>query len=142
MYLPTDKSSILHEIEKNTEAVPNNIMNSPDLRRVIMFDSMAVVNQIKKLDAMHTCKDFAGAFVLQFMHAAENLCQIRVIFSNYVDSSLNETTQKKSTGRVTVRYKVRKLGRPIPLFITISVNQTRLLMTVSNNMSMKKSILF
>ena len=37
MHLSTDKSSILHEIEKNTEAVPDKIVDSPDLMRVIML---------------------------------------------------------------------------------------------------------
>ena len=38
--------------------------------------------------------------------------------------------------------RVRMLGRPMSLFITIAANQTHLLMTVSTNVSMKKPILF
>ena len=106
LHLSIDKSSILHEIEKNTEAVPDKIVESPDLRRVIMFDGMAIVNQIKKSDAMGTCKDFANAFVSQITHAAESFSQIRVVFDNYVNSSLKETMSKKRIGGVTVRYKV------------------------------------
>ena len=44
MHLSTDKSSILYETEKNTGAVSDKIVDIPDLRRIIMFDGMAVVN--------------------------------------------------------------------------------------------------
>ena len=67
---------------------------------------MAVVNRIKKLDAMRACKDFADAFIWQIMNAAESFSPICLVFDNSVDSSLKETMRKKRTGEVTVRYKV------------------------------------
>ena len=72
---------------------------------------MAVVNRIKKLDAMRTCKDFPDAFVWQIMHATESFSPICVVFDNYVDSWLKETMRKKRTGEVTVRYKVNDKTR-------------------------------
>ena len=71
-----------------------------------MFDGMADVNQIKKSDAIRTCKEFAKVFVTRVLHAAESYNEVRLIFDRYIASSLKGQTRDKRTGSVVTRFKI------------------------------------
>ena len=62
IHLASDKSSVLHEIEKVVEEGDiDETEGDVDLRKVIIFDGLAFVNKIKKSLSMKTCqKDYEG----------------------------------------------------------------------------------
>ena len=105
MHLCTDKASIMHAVEKISKVdFTPKVVSEP--QGVIMFDGMAVVNQIKKSDAIRTCKDFAKVFVARVLHAAESYSEVQLIFDRYIASSLKGQTRDKRTGSVVTRFKI------------------------------------
>ena len=113
MNLASDKSSLIHEIEKITkgdsscdEDSVHDAEQDYALDRVIMFDGMGVVNKLKKSDAIRTCKDLADVFVQRILGESNNYQVVAMIFDRYMVSSLKSKTRNKRTKDVSVRYKI------------------------------------
>ena len=106
MLLATDKSSVMHEIEKMLE--PEDAIIEPVLQgdRVVMFDGMGLVNKMKKTAAIKTCKDFADAFVQRILLESRTFQQINLIFDRYMTTSLKAKTRDKRTKGISTRYKI------------------------------------
>ena len=73
-----------NEIERNMVTD-----NDPSQGKVIIFDSMAVVNKIniKKIKT-ETSADFAEAFVYRILDDSFRYNEVRVIFDCYIEGSL------------------------------------------------------
>ena len=113
LLLGNDKSVLIHEIERISASVdtPTTADSSETVTeltpRVIVFDGMAVVNQIKKTPLIKSCVDFAKCFADRILFAARNFEEVRVVFDQYITDSLKNATQKKRTGGVQKQYNVR-----------------------------------
>ena len=100
MSFASDKSSLMHEIEKITkgdsscdEDSVGDAEQDRALHRVIMFDGMGVVNKLKKSDAIRTCKDLADVFVQRILGESNNYQVVAMIFDRYMVSSLKSKTR-------------------------------------------------
>ena len=71
-----------------------------------MFDGMAVVNQIKKSDAIRTCKDFAKVFVARVLHAAESYSEVRLTL---IGTLLHLSRGRQETSELVVLSHASKL---------------------------------
>ena len=71
-----------------------------------MFEGMAVVNKMKKTDAMRTCNDFAIAFIDYLAYESRYFKQVRLIFDRYVTTSLKGKTREKRTKGTRIHIKV------------------------------------
>jgi len=64
---------------------------------------MALVNSLSKTDQMKTCNDFAQAFIERVSTISANYDQVRLVFDQYVNSSLKDTMRqnKRTKGKST-----------------------------------------
>ena len=107
MHLSTDKSSVLHEIEKLLTPQDLQLFQTfNEISGVIMFDGMAVVNKMIKTDAMRTCNDFAIVFIGYLAYESRYFKQVRLIFDRYVTTSLKGKTREKRTKGTRSHIKV------------------------------------
>ena len=75
--------------------------------KVIVFDRMAVVNEIdiKKMK-LKSCSKFASAFVQKLEKEAQGFDQVRVIFDQYTEESFKSGARTGRNGGEIVRYKI------------------------------------
>ena len=88
MLLDTDKSTVMHEIEKAIESdrgsnVDLDILETNSVPKIVIFDGMALVNRIIKDVQITTCKDLAEAFTRLVHHESEGYDEVRFIFDHY-----------------------------------------------------------
>ena len=76
-----------------------------EISGVIMFDGMAVVNKMKKTDAMRTCSDFDIACIDYLAYESRYFKQVWLIFDRYVTTLLKGKTCEKRTKGTRSRYK-------------------------------------
>ena len=92
--LRTDKSSIIHQIEMITSRSEEEPYDMSDTREVVIFDGMALLNQMKMAD-IQTCGDLATKFIKNVMPASNGYDEIRMIFDRYQEISLKDLTKNK-----------------------------------------------
>ena len=102
-----DKSKITSEM---LECLPieNIAEESADSGyKVIVFDGMAVVNEIdiKKMK-LKSCSKFASAFAQKLEKEAQGFDQVRVIFDQYTEESFKSGARTGRNGGEIVRYKI------------------------------------
>ena len=73
--------------------------------RVVIFDGMALVNQLNKTIEIKTCQDLANRFVRNVMHASEGYGEVRMVFDRYQEKSLKDLTRQKRTQGQRRQYK-------------------------------------
>ena len=88
MLLDTDKSTVMHEIEKAIESdrgsnVDLDILETNSVPKIVIFDGMVLVNRIIKDVQITTCKDLAEAFTRLVHHESEGYDEVRFIFDHY-----------------------------------------------------------
>ena len=88
MLLDTDKSTVMHEIEKAIESdrgsnVDLDILETNSVPKIVIFDGMVLVNRIIKDVQIATCKDLAEAFTRLVHHESEGYDEVRFIFDHY-----------------------------------------------------------
>jgi len=74
--------------------------------RVIIIDGMALVNSVSKTDQMKTCNDIAQAFIERVSTISANYDQVRLVFDQYVNSSLKDTMRQKRTKGKSTYYHI------------------------------------
>lgn len=96
------KSQKVKEIEENTEQSNDN-----RIRKVIIFDGMAIVNRINiKKQKITNCAEFADQFINIIKREASGFDEVRVVFDRYKEKSLKANTRAKRTKGVSVQYKI------------------------------------
>ena len=63
-----------------------SISDAIDTGQVMLFDGMAVVNQIKLGPATSNCKQFAEAFLKIIKEQSSDVQEIRVVFDRYIQN--------------------------------------------------------
>ena len=115
--LSTDKASIAQELLKlqqeecnqSTESVNESVNESTEsyIRKVIIFDRMAVINRVDiKEEETKTCDEFAASFIKITKRESLSYNEVRIIFDRYTLSSLKTSMRTKQTDGTAVRYKV------------------------------------
>ena len=91
LLLGNDKSVLIHEIERISASVDTPTITADSSEtvteltpRVIVFDGMAVVNQIKKTPLIKSYADFAKCFADRILFAARNFEEVRVVLDQYI----------------------------------------------------------
>ena len=98
MHLSSDKSVVIHEIEKMAENKElEKEASGKNNEGVIIFDGVAIVQKIKKTGNLKTCSDFAKVFIDILINESRGYKQIRLIFDCYMKHSLKEQTREKRT---------------------------------------------
>ena len=84
MHLLSDKSVVIHEIEKMAENKElEKAASSTNNEGVIIFDGMAI-QKIKKTGNLKTCSDFAKVFIDILINESRGYKQIRLIFATAI----------------------------------------------------------
>ena len=112
MLLDTDKSTVMHKIEKAIESgrgnnVNLNILEANSVPKIVIIDGMVLVNRIKKDIQITTCKDLAETFTCLVHHESEGYDEVRLIFDHYQENSIKDQTRNKNTQGNQTRYKYR-----------------------------------
>ena len=111
--LSTDKASITQELPQlleeecyqNTESV--NESTESNIRKVIIFDRMAVANRVDiKKEKIKTYNEFATSFINIIKREPLSYYEVRIIFDKYTMSSLKSSMLTNRTNGIAVRYKV------------------------------------
>ena len=104
MHVSSDKSVVIHEIEKMAENKElEKEASSTNNEGVIIFDGMAIV---QKTGNLKTCSDFAKVFIDILINESRGYKQIRLIFDRYMKHSLKEQTREKRTKGKAVHFKI------------------------------------
>ena len=102
MLLDTDKSTLMHEIEKAIASdrgnnVDLNILETNSVPKIVIFDGMALINRIKKDVQITTCKELAETFTRLVHHESEGYDEVRLIFDHYQENLIKDQTRNKRT---------------------------------------------
>ena len=111
MLLDTDKSAVMHEIEKTIESdrgnnVDLNILETNSVPNIAIFDGMTLVNRIKKDVRVTTCKDLAKTLTRVAHHESDEYDEVRLIFDHYQENLIKDQTRNKHTQGNQTRYKI------------------------------------
>ena len=94
------------EVVSDVETASNEAVEQVKIK-VLIVDAMCVVNMVTKTPEMFTAKHFATKFlhIITSMSAAYD--EIRIVFDQYLEKSLKETTREKRAMKITpVHYHV------------------------------------
>ena len=75
--------------------------------RVIIIDGMAVVNSVTKTEQTKTCQNFADAFLQIICNMAAQYDEVRLVFDQYIKTSLKELMRTKRTKGKSTYYHVK-----------------------------------
>ena len=106
LLLGADKSAILHQLEGLLTPAEDDAIDTNSANMTVIFDGMAIVNQLKKDSNIKTCQDLADKFVKNVSFASKDYQEIRMIFDKYQENSLKDLTRHKRTQGNIRRYKV------------------------------------
>lgn len=99
LYIPTDKASLMHAVERATgEMLESGQMTDnaqPEPVRVLIVDAMAVLHSMKNTPIMQTFADLQEAFFRHIDGIMAGYQEGHVIFDRYLDQSLKDKTRKK-----------------------------------------------
>ena len=91
---------------------------------------MAVVNQID-FKHLHTCKDFAVAFLNRLEYMVSDYTEVRLIFDRYLHQSLKARTIYKRIAGVQIRYSL--LSNVIPIQCQFNVGPCEIICVMNLN---------
>ena len=110
LLLPNDKSKNLHRLGDmitNIDEIHTDPVVETCSRKIITFESMALVNAIKKSGDIETCSDLANTFVNMLINRSRGFDEVRLVFDRYVENSLIEQMRVKRThGKSTIMYRL------------------------------------
>ena len=96
LYIPADKSSLMHAIEGTTGSpVTTEQVDSLSQTRVLVIDAMAVLQGLKKIASMKTLADLVHAFTNRIRRLMQGYNECRVVFDRYLEQSLKDKTRTK-----------------------------------------------
>ena len=107
LYIPTDKSSLIHAIEGTTGSLftTEQQVDSPAQTRVLVSDAMAVLQGLKKTESMKTLVDLIGAFTQRIGRLMQGYNECRVVFDTYIEQCLRDKTRTK-WAKTSVEYDI------------------------------------
>ena len=112
MHPKNDKSVIAEQLFQlqadETPVMEEDVVETNDIRKVIIIDGMAVVNRVNiKKSNIKSCADFSKCFLYIIDKEVADFDEVRVIFDHYKHDSLkNKTRSGRTKGRSSVQYKV------------------------------------
>ena len=86
----------------------DEVLESDANNKVLIFDDMALVNQMNKIKEIKTCQDFADRFVRNVVIACEGYGEVRMVFDRYLEASLKDLTRQKRNQGERTQYKIKK----------------------------------
>ena len=109
LYIPTDKSSLMHAIEGTTGSpvTTEEQVDSPSHTRVLVIDAMAVLQGLKKTASMQTLTDLIHAYTHRIRRLMQGYNECRVVFDGYLERSLKNKTRTK-TATTSVEYDIHR----------------------------------
>ena len=99
LYIQTDKSSLIHAIEKADSQVLQPIFQTQvQLSKVLIIDAMTVFQSIKKTSATQKLSHLQEAFIKRIVLMLIGYSEGWIVFDQHKEKSLkNKTRQKRST---------------------------------------------
>ena len=99
LLIPTDKSKLMRTIEKYP-VDPNQVNDNPppDIKRVIIIDTMAVIHSLKKkkqLQQLRPSKTFKNCSYKKIDHLLLGFNEGHAVFDKYDEKSLKNKTREK-----------------------------------------------
>ena len=93
LLLAYDKTTILHRLQKDatSQGMETKAGNQTTNSRVIIFDSMALMNSVSKMD------NILSSFLEKLINLIVNYKEARLVFARYLNTSLKEQMRKKRT---------------------------------------------
>ena len=111
LLLDTDKSTVMHKIEKAIESdrghnMDLNILETNSVPKIVIFDGMTLVKRIKKDVQITTCKDLAETYTRLVHHKSGGYDEVRLIFDHHQENLIKDQTKNKHTQGNQTTYKI------------------------------------
>ena len=108
----TNKSRILHPLEKSVPeaSMPKiSLIDNTDEKplNAVIIDAMALLNKIQTTSQMKTCSKIKTAFKIRLLQEAREFDDIRLVFDQYLNCSLEEQCREKRTSGRQIKYIIR-----------------------------------